>query len=153
MSKKKLAKVLGIVSSILVMVAMISFTVSMFTITKTLTASLFAEGAEEPFQLNITEDPTTGVLNGVARLKVSGRGFMSTNVSATLKILDAQGNILFSGSNYTIVSPGEIKYLTMKFSLSRVDFRMLRGKITLGFRTFFNLVGIEFSSEISGEGG
>ena len=151
MSKKKIAKILSILSFVLILIAVVSLAASMLTLTKTMSASLFAEDGEEPFQVNITAmNLTTGTIAGVASLRITGGGLMSTNVSATLDILDAQGNLLFSGSNTTVVSPNEVKYLTMRFSLSGIDFFSLSASVRLSFRTFFNLVGIEIYTELLG---
>ncbi len=152
MSKKKLAKILRIVSLALVVIAMAIFAASMYTVTKTLRSSLFVEGVEEPIQIDVLGDPIKGTLEGVASLRVVGEGLMSTNVSATVEILDIQGNVLFSVSNSTMISPGEVKYLTMRFSLSGIDIRTLNASLRLRFRAFFNLIGVEFSTGFTGRG-
>ncbi len=155
MSKEKIARIIKTFSLALIVIAMVSFAVSMFTVTETLTESLFTEETEEPIQVSVMGDPISGTLTGIASLRIVGGGVMSTNVSATLEIMDAQGNTLFSGSNSTTVSPGEIKYLTMRFSISDIDLEALEtlnASLRLGFRTFFNLIGMEFSTGLRSEG-
>ncbi len=99
MSKRRLARYLKVFSYVLTVIAIMLLLVSMYTVTKTLMASLFVEGEGEPSKIEVPSNQTGEAINGKAVLRVFGGGFMSTNASASLKIMDEGGNTLFSRSN------------------------------------------------------
>lgn len=145
MKYERISLILGKVCFVLLVVAVIIFLVSTYTLVNTALAT-FGQ-SEGPIITEKTTDPSTGKPITLVRATVLSKGFISVTAGVKVKVYDPQQDSFLEYSNYKSIPPGSIGVPMAKVP------EFPKGNpayVTLSLRAIFNTTAIEFTLPMGG---